>query len=270
MSPTPSYEFITYEHTDKIVTITLNRPERMNAVHPPTTDELVDAWQHFKDDDDAWIAILTGAGGRAFSAGNDLKYAAQVGSAKVTSSGSTQPGGLGGHTRDFTCWKPMIAAVNGYALGGGFEMALACDIIIAADHARFGLPEPTVGFMASSGGAQRLPRYMPFKTAMGYMLTARQMTAQEALQWGLVNEVVPQADLMSTAHRWAEEILRCSPLSIRATKEAAIRGHDMPLIPAIEHVYHNQLLMMASEDFIEGPLAFSEKRPPNWTAKPRH
>ena len=186
-----SYEFITYEHSDRIVTITINRPERLNAVHPPTTDELVDAWERFRNDDDAWIAILTGAGDRAFSAGNDLKYAAQVGSSKVTAASSPQPGGLGGHTRAFTCWKPIIAAVNGYALGGGFEMALACDIIIAADRARFGLPEPTVGFMASSGGAQRLPRSMPLKVAMGYMLTARQMSAEEALRWGLVNEVVP-------------------------------------------------------------------------------
>ena len=148
-------------------------------------------------------------------------------------------------------------------------MALACDIVIAADHARFGLPEPTVGFMASSGGAQRLPRSIPFKVAMGYMLTARQMSAAEALRWGLVNEVVPHADLMTTAHRWAEEILRCAPLSIRATKEAATRGYDMPLIPAIEHIYHNQLLMMGSEDFVEGPLAFAEKRAPRWTARPR-
>jgi crotonobetainyl-CoA hydratase len=148
-------------------------------------------------------------------------------------------------------------------------MALACDIIIAAESARFGLPEPTVGFMASSGGAQRLPRYMPFKAAMGYMLTAKQMTSHDALRWGLVNEVVPQSELLPTAKRWAEEILRCAPLSIRATKEAATRGHDMPLIPAIEHIYHNQLLMMKSEDFIEGPLAFAEKRKPNWTAQSR-
>ncbi len=264
-----SYEFIIYEHSDRIVTITINRPERLNAVHPPTTDELADAWERFRNDDDAWIAILTGAGERAFSAGNDLKYAAQVGSSKVTAASSPQPGGLGGHTRTFTCWKPIIAAVNGYALGGGFEMALACDVIIAADHARFGLPEPTVGFMASSGGAQRLPRSIPFKVAMGYMLTARQMSATEALRWGLVNEIVPHAELMTTAHRWAEEILRCAPLSIRATKEAATRGYDMPLIPAIEHIYHNQLLMMGSEDFVEGPLAFAEKRAPRWTARPR-
>ena len=263
-----AYEFINYEQDDQIVTITINRPERMNSIHPPTTVELADAWNTFKNDDSAWIAILTGAGGRAFSAGNDLKYTAE--SSRGDHAGerfAPVPGGFGGITADFDCWKPMIAAVNGFALGGGCEMALACDIIIAADHARLGLPEPRVGLLAGAGGVHRLPRHIPLKVAMGYMLTAKHMTAQDALQWGLVNEVVPAADLMSTARRWADEILQCAPLSIRATKEASYSGLEMSLGDAITHSFHGQRVMSQSEDTVEGPRAFAEKREPNWTAK---
>src|SRR5262245_63179803 len=137
--------------------------------------------------------------------------------------------GFGGLTNRTQCWKPIIAAVNGYALGGGFEMALACDIIIAADHAHLGLPEPRVGLMAGAGGVHRLPRMIPTKIAMGYILTGRHMTAQEAHRWGIVNEVVPLAELMPTAMKWAGEILEGAPLSIRASKQAALGGLGHPL-----------------------------------------
>ncbi|HAC20199.1 MAG TPA: enoyl-CoA hydratase, partial [Dehalococcoidia bacterium] len=158
-----------------------------------------------------------------------------------------------------------IAAVNGYALGGGFEIALACDIIIAADHAEVGLPEPRVGLYAGAGGVHRLPRHIPMKIAMGMMLTARRIKVQEAQKLGLINEVVPLADLMITAERWAAEILECAPMSVRATKQMAIQGLDSPLNIAFARNYSEQQKQVASNDRIEGPRAFSEKRPPKWT-----
>ncbi|MEE9277195.1 MAG: enoyl-CoA hydratase-related protein, partial [Dehalococcoidia bacterium] len=218
-----AYEFITYEQDGRVVTITINRPEVLNAIHPPASVELTEAWNTFRDDDDAWVAILTGAGDRAFSAGNDLKYSAEM-SRKGVGRALAGAGGFGGICSDFNCSKPMIAAVNGFALGGGLEMALACDIIVCADSARLGLPEPTVGLMAGAGGVHRLPRHIPLKIALGYMLTGRHMTAEEALRWGLVNEVVPRAEVVPAARRWADAILKCAPLSIRATKEASYRG----------------------------------------------
>ena len=263
-----AYELIKYEQDDKIVTITINRPERMNSIHPPTTAELADAWNTFKHDDSAWIAILTGAGDRAFSAGNDLKYTAEASRGDHAGERfAPVAGGFGGLTADFECWKPMIAAVPGFALGGGCEMALACDIIVAADHARLGLPEPRVGLLAGAGGVHRLPRHIPLKVAMGYMLTAKHMTAQDALKWGLINEVVPKEELMTAARRWANEILECAPLSIRATKEAAYKGLEMGLDAAITHAFHGQRVMGQSLDTIEGPRAFAEKRDPIWQAK---
>ncbi len=147
-------------------------------------------------------------GEKAFSAGNDLKYTAEHDRNRL----GTPPSGFGGITSRTSCWKPIIAAVNGFALGGGFEMALACDIIIAADHARLGLPEPRVGLIAGAGGVHRLPRMIPHKIAMGYILTGRHMTAQEAHQLGIVNEVVPASELMPTVDKWANDILECAPI----------------------------------------------------------
>ena len=160
----------------------------------------------------------------------------------------------------------MIAAVNGYALGGGLETAMACDIIIAAEHAQLGLPEPRVGLYAGAGGVFRLPRHLPTKIAMGMMLTARRISAQEAHRIGLVNEVVPLADLMPTAERWANEILECAPLSIRASKQMGYMGLDWPLDVAMSRNYSEAQKHNSSADRIEGPRAFSEKRTPNWTA----
>ncbi|MCY3638114.1 MAG: enoyl-CoA hydratase-related protein, partial [Chloroflexi bacterium] len=171
-----SYEFITYEKKDRIAYVTINRPERLNALHPPANAELYHAFSAFRDDPDAWIAILTGTGERAFSAGNDLRYTAERG--RRDRSGEIAR--FGGITSNFECWKPIIAAVNGYALGGGLELAMACDIIIAADHAEVGLPEPRVGLIAGAGGVHRLPRHVPYKIAMGMLLTARRIPVQEA------------------------------------------------------------------------------------------
>ncbi len=258
-----AYDFVMYEKKDHIAQITMNRPEVMNSVHPPATVELSQIWDDAIADENVWVIILTGAGERAFSAGNDLKYTA----AKGMPTGPRPKGGFGGLTDRTDIWKPTIAAVNGFALGGGFEMALSCDIIIAAEHARFGLPEPRVGLAAMAGGVHRLPRQIPLKIAMGYMLTGKHMTAQEALRLGIVNEVVPLKDLVTTAQRWAGEILECAPLSIKATKQAAMMGLGIPLDQALAGSYSALGEMMRSADVKEGPLAFAEKRKPNWKGK---
>ena len=250
-------EFVRYEKRDRIAYVTINRPDVMNALHPGANEELAQVWQDFATDPDAWVAILTCAGERAFSAGNDLKWTAMHGVPRMPE------GGFGGLvTREL--WKPLIAAVNGVALGGGLEIALACDIIIAADHARLGLPEPRVGLMAAAGGVHRLPRHVPLKVAMGMMLTGRHITAAEALRIGLVNEVVPGAELMATAERWAREIAECSPLSVQATKQAALLGLGKPLADAMGASYPAVQTLFTSTDVVEGPRAFAEKRKPRW------
>ena len=256
-----SYESILYEKTGRIARITINRPDRLNALHPPANAELLDAFSDFRDDPDVWVAIISGAGERAFSAGNDLKYTAEHGRARLRHSSAS----FGGITSNFECWKPIIAAVNGYALGGGLELALSCDIIVAADHAEVGLPEPRVGLVAAAGGTHRLPRHIPLKIAMGMLLTARRIPIQEAYRLGLVNEVVPLAELMATAERWANEILEAAPLSVRASKQMATTGLGWPLEIALSRNYSEHQMVMESDDFIEGPKAFAEKRKPNWT-----
>src|SRR3954468_7664725 len=208
-----SYEFATYEKRGRLAVVTLNRPEVMNALHLEAHLELKDIWEDFRDDPELWVAILTGAGERAFCAGNDLKATAGRTAAGTDVQGRARPP-FGRITRDFDCPKPMIAAVNGVAVGGGLELALACDIVVAADHARFGLPEPRVGLFAGAGGIHRLARQVPFKLALGLLLTGRIFGAEEAQRIGLVNEVVPAPDLLGAAERWAAEILECSPVSV--------------------------------------------------------
>ena len=257
-----AYKYLIYEKKERVAYVTINRPEVTNALHSPAHEEFWEVWSDFRDDPEMWVAIITGAGDRAFSAGNDLKYQAAGGERRLG-----PPGGFGGITNHFECYKPIIAAVNGYALGGGFEIALACDIIVAADHARFGLPEPTVGLIAGGGGMHRLPRQVPLKIAMGMLLTGRHITAQEAYRIGVVNEVVPLDDLIPCAERWAQDIMRCAPLSVRSSKEQAMTGLDLPLEAAMNNSYYLTQMMGYSEDVIEGPRAFAEKREPQWKGK---
>lgn len=260
-----SYQHTIYEKKGHIAYITINRPEVMNALHYDANVELGEIFNDFKQDDESWVAIFTGAGERAFSAGNDLKA-----TAAATARGeklSDKPVIFGGITSGFECYKPIIAAVNGFALGGGFELALACDIIIAAEHARFGLPEPRVGLIAAAGGMHRLPAQVPLKLAMGMMLTGKQITAQEAYRIGLVNEVVPGTEIMAAAERWANEILECSPVSVRLTKEAVYAGLTYSVEEAMKLDKPRLKRLLESEDFVEGPKAFSEKRKPQWTGR---
>jgi crotonobetainyl-CoA hydratase len=259
-----AYEFITLAREGPVTTLTLNRPEVMNALHSPMHFEMAQALDDFAADPDQWVAIITGAGERAFSAGNDLKWQAGGGALR------SPPSGFAGLTSRFDLAKPLIAAVNGVAMGGGFEIALACDLIIAAEGAVFALPEPKVGLAALAGGLHRLPRAIGLKRAMGMILTARRVSAQEGLELGFVNEVVPAADLMAAARRWATLITDCSPMSIRASKAAVLRGLDEPsLAQAItgQGKYPEVAALFQSADFVEGPRAFAQKRAPNWTGR---
>ncbi len=260
------YQFITVEKKDHVTTLTINRPEVMNALHPPCCLEMDQALNEFSDTPDDWVCILTGAGERAFSAGDDLKWQAQHGTEAVFEAVQRCRGGYAGIAVRFDCFKPIIAAVNGVALGGGFDVVLSCDLIVAAEHARFGLPEPRVGLMAQ-GSVPRLLRRIPYYHAMDLILTGRTISATEAHGMGLVNEVVPADGLIEAALRWASEILECAPLAIRASKEAAIKGAPLPLEEALALRLPGMEAMISSEDLREGPRAFAEKRKPVWRGK---
>ena len=255
-------EFCRVEKEGRLTIVTIERPDVMNALHPPGNFELAEAFDDFATDPEQWVAIITGAGDRAFSAGNDLKYQASGGKMGGPKSG------FAGLTARFDNSKPVIAAVNGLAMGGGFEIALACDLIIASENAIFALPEPRVGLAALAGGIHRLPREIGMKQAMGMLLTGRRVPAAEGQQLGFVNEVVPKGQALTAAKQWAAQILECAPISVRASKEAAMQGLAAEsLEAAIKGRYDQIAALYASEDFIEGPRAFSEKRAPNWKGK---
>ncbi|HTO40179.1 MAG TPA: enoyl-CoA hydratase-related protein [Rhizomicrobium sp.] len=259
-----AYEFCKVEHEGHLTIVTLNRPEVMNAIHAPASDELSGVFDAFANDPEQWVAIVTGAGDRAFSAGNDLKYQAAGGKMSWPASG------FAGLTNRFDLDKPLIAAVNGIAMGGGFEIALACDIILASEKAIFALPEPRVGLAALAGGLHRLPREIGSKQALGMILTGRRVDAAEGKALGFVNEVVAHDQLLAKAKDWAAQILELSPMSVRASKQAVIRGLAEPSVKAAMEAQRNYpaiSAMFKSEDFVEGPMAFAQKRSPQWKGK---
>jgi enoyl-CoA hydratase/carnithine racemase len=255
---------ILYTKDDRVVTITINRPEAMNAIDPETHQELCDAWIRFRDDADSWVAILTGAGEKAFSAGADLKKLIPQAFAGGGTGRGRSPNdyGLGGLTRNLEIWKPIIAAVNGHALAGGLELVLASDLRIAAEHATFGLTETRWAIMPGAGGTQRLPRAVPLAKAMEMILMAETIGAPEAHRLGLVNAVVPLPDLLPTARRWAQTICERGPLAVRAAKEAIIRGLSLPLADGLRLEAFLSGTLRGTEDAAEGPRAFAEKRRP--------
>jgi len=250
---------VLFDKKGPIAYVTINRPERLNACDFETYGRLAEIWREFRDDPALRVGILTGVGERAFSAGSDIK------ANYVDRSGAEPPNALFPVMLELS--KPIIAAINGHANGGGLEQALACDIRIAAEHAQFGLGEVRLGWLPGGGGTQRLPRLIPLGRALEMLYTGNRIDAQEALRLGLVDHVVPMSQLMSKCEEIASEICKSAPLAVQAIKRAALRGLDLPLADGLklEHELFNWL--QATEDSREGGLAFAEKRPPQWKGK---
>ena len=254
---------VDYKKEGRIAIFTINRPEAMNALNAQVHRELYEALMDFQDDPELWIGIITGAGDRAFSAGADIKEFRPASS--EARAGAVEP--MRAFDLPDKIWKPFIAAINGFALGGGLELAMTCDIRIAAEHARLGQPEVNIGFMPGGGGTQRLPRFIPRAKAAEILLTGEPIDAQEAYRLGLVNKVVPLDQLMSAAKEMAETICRKGPLGVRATKEAMIRGYSMTLEQGLQLERDLSNRIRGTEDYMEGARAFAEKRPPAYKAK---
>ncbi len=260
---------VLFEKKGKLAYITINRPEAYNALSISVWQGLTDAWIRVRDDDDIWVAIVTGTGEKAFSSGQDLKeMSVYMEKAKKEDKPFGMPvppinplrGGL-------EVWKPFIAAINGLAYGGGCELALTCDLRVAAEHATLGLLEVRQGLIPGAGGTQRLPRFMPFGIALEALMTGDPINAQDALKYGLVNRVVPKDKLMSAAETLANRLLENAPLAVRAVKEAAYRGMRMHLSEGmnLETMLINSVFQ--TEDAKEGPRAFAEKRKPQFKAR---
>lgn len=254
---------VEYKKEAKIVTFTLNRPEALNSLSIPLWQEFHDRLVDFRDDPELWVGIITGAGDRAFCAGADIKT-----TLPFMREHRQAPWAIPStHMRGLDMWKPLIAAINGLAFGGGLEIVLACDIRIASEKARFGQAEVTLGLIPGGGGTQRLPRMIPWCKAAEIILTGRSIDAKEAHRIGLVNEVVPPGQVMTIAKEWAEAICQLGPLAVRAAKEAMIRGSDMTLDDGLR--LENALFAYAAgtEDSNEGITAFVEKRRPVYRGK---
>lgn len=254
-------KFCTVSIDGHIMTVTLNRPEFRNALNQDANHELGTVFDTFDQRPDLWLAIVTGAGDKAFCAGADLKSGMDRSRPTVPASG------FGGLVKRFSRVKPVIAAVNGQALGGGFELALACDIIVAAEDASFGLTEPRVGLAALGGGIQRLVREIGSKQAMTLLLTGRKITAWHAADLGLVAEITSNGAVLEAAHRWAEEILQCSPSSVIATKAVCNALDGRSVSESMKGMFELPEVrkLLAGADAREGPRAFAEKRPPMWS-----
>ncbi len=257
-----SYEFNKVERDGHVLKVTMNRPEARNALHPPANQELEDIFNAFEQDDELWVAIISAEGDASFSAGNDLKYMASGQEFWVPKTG------FAGLTARVGRTKPVIAAVNGLALGGGLEIAMAADIIVAVEHAQFGLPEVKVGLFAGAGGVQRLGRQIGTKKAMEMMLTGEPITAQDALAAGLINYVVSSDQLMEKAEALASKITQVSPVSVRCSmqlyNESSRLASSDDAVTMPHTVFDN---LLNSEDFFEGSAAFAQKRKPQWRGK---
>ena len=260
---------IIYGTRDNIAYITIDRPQAMNALGLEQQEEIIQVWQDFRDDPDALVAIITGEGDRAFCAGADLKtYTPLLGersSYEIRQDANRV--GFGCITRGLEIWKPIIAAVNGYALAGGLELALACDIRIASDNAQFGCSEVLRGFHHCDGGTVRLPLIVGLGNALKLQLTGEPIDAAEALRIGLVSEITTLPDLIPTAERYAQTIASNSPLGVRSAKESMLRnlGHALEDALRFENILFSSLTQ--TEDYKEGPEAFAERRPPVWKGR---
>lgn len=260
-----NYQYITVTTAGHITRVTLNRPEVLNAINQQMHDELQYAFDRFAAADEQYLCVVAGAGERAFSAGSDLKAIAKAGKPNVYPAS-----GYAGLIERFDLDKPLIAAVDGVAVGGGFELALACDILIATRRSRFGLPEPLVGAVALGGGMHRLARQVGLKQAMGMILTGDIVDAEEGFRMGFVTQLVAHGELDAAVTRWCDKILRCAPLATRASKQTVMRGLDEPSLQqamARQETYSAFKAWYQSTDRLEGAEAFAEKRPPRWQGR---
>ena len=254
---------VDYSKEGRVAILTINRPEAYNAIDVKTNQELQEALIDFRDDPELWAGIITGAGEKAFCGGADVKNMLPY-MREIRDRPWAFPPTL---MRGLELWKPVIAAINGVALGGGLEIALACDIRIAAENARLGTPEVTLGLLPGWGGTQRLPRVVPWCKAAEIILMGKPIDAQEAYRIGLVNKVVPPSELMPTARKWAETICEAGPLAVRAAKEAMTRGYGMTLEEGLRLESSLFSYLAGTEDYNEGITAFTEKRKPVYRGK---
>ena len=256
---------VIYEKKEHIAIVTMSRKEALNAMDDEMMEQLSDAWMDIRDDRNIWAAIITGAGKTAFSVGGDLKtFLPKIIDADLRDLQSdTKP--LNAVLRGFDLWKPVIAAVNGYCFGGGLEMLLGTDIRVASENAIFAVMEPTWALFPGGGTTVRLPRQIAYARAMEMLLTANQVTAQEACDIGLINKVVPREELMPTAMAYAEKLCSNGPLAVQAIKESVLRGLALDAAYSIERLFSMQIF--DTEDAKEGPKAFMENRPPVWKGK---
>jgi enoyl-CoA hydratase/carnithine racemase len=257
---------VRFEITDHVARVTIDRPAVLNAVDGPTHERLCEIWDRIEADRDVRAVVVTGAGERAFCVGADMSAAA-IAKTGLEYWADLDPNGFGGLSLRTTLDVPVIARVNGYALGGGMEMVLGCDIVIAAEHAKFGLTEPRVGRLPLDGGVFQLVRRVPHTRAMGLLLTGRRAEAAEMQAMGLVNEVVPAAELDAAVDRWLADVLACAPTSLRAVKQMVQRTAHLSAQEARDQRLPALMAALDSADSKEGVRAFQEKRPPVWPGR---
>ncbi len=254
---------VEFELENHVAKITLNRQEAMNALDPESMEQLTECWAEVRRNPEIRVAVLTGAGEKSFCTGTDLKKAKPPEECMIAHYlKEGQP-----ILPEMKMWKPIIAAINGYAVGGGLEIALACDLRIASSNAKFGLTEVKVASLAGLNGTQLLPRVIPQAVAMKMLLTGEMIDAEQACQYGLISDVVAPEALLETAMRYAQKIAQAAPLSVQATKQAVVMGKDMPLDHGINFAHMLWGLLRDTEDRKEGFAAFAEKRQPSYRGR---